>query len=101
MSRENTLTISYKDAAAGFLILFNMFVVAPCGYYLKTSLDNYEEFKESTEQALKDLKDDISDLHAKTAETYATQEELQRLREETGKQLLNINTALINISHEN
>ena len=101
MSREKKFTISYRDAAAGFLILFNVFVVAPGGFALKTLLANYSEFEESTEKTLKDLNNKISDLHTKTAETYATQEELQSFREEIGQQLLSINTALISMSYEN
>jgi len=93
MTTRKKFSISYRDAIAGALIFFNVFIVAPGGFALK----NLWQFKTDTEKSIQDLGDKINALKTEIAQTYATGERVQNLREEVDQRLISLNSALLNI----
>ena len=100
MAKKKQFRIAYRDAWAVALIVFNVLVVAPSSWFLRTLWDRSNEFIQTTEQKIEDLSKEIEQVKVNQAEKYVTEDEFQNHKEAVNQQLISMNTSIMAANRE-
>ena len=101
MPKQKQFSIAYRDAWAVALIVFNVLIVTPTSWFLRTLWDTSSKFMEGTAREIEQLNCEIDKTRTDAAEKYMTKADIQNYRETINQQLISINSALINQKNEN
>ena len=80
MNIKNTITLEYKNLAIAFLMIFNVIVITPATFVLKTLWDRSQEYIQLTGQ----------DLELIMSREYVTKQDFRDYQESVDQVLMHI-----------